>query len=100
MITKQTQKKIKDTVQEYIELFPQEYSQLVYVIEEQRKNMKNDMAEIKSTHALKRGLYTVSETLTNMLIKKLEGSELNEMSEKDSARWFAKEFPQFSLTKV
>lgn len=90
--------RVRLAVKDYQEMYPQEYKDLLVVIQEQRDNLKNDMAEIKG-HSLKRALYTISENLNAMIGKKLDDKDRIEWKEKDSQRWFCKEFPQFQITK-
>lgn len=97
-MNKKTQMLIRTAVIDYIKMFPQEYNDLLYTIQIQRQGLKDEMATVKG-HALKRGLFTISEKLSSMLEKKLSIDELREFRTKDGGRWFAKEFPQFSLTK-
>lgn len=91
--------KIRLAVEDYQRMFPDEYRDLLVQIEHQRQNLDTEMAEIKGTHVLKRGLFTVSETLSVMIGQKLDQEERVMFKELDHQRWFAKEFPQFSITK-
>lgn len=92
--------KIRTAVLDYQKQFPKDYSLLVQYVDHQRKNLKDDMAEIEGTHAIRRALFTISEKLSTMIALKLTEQEALEFREKENQRWFAKEFPQFSLTKV
>lgn len=97
---KETQAKVKDTVAQYISMFPEEYEALVAQVANDRNNLKNDLAEFEKSNALKRALYTISETLSTMIFNRLDADELKEWSNnKESARWFAREYPQFRITK-
>jgi hypothetical protein len=98
MISPKSKMRVRLAVKDYQEMYPQEYKDLLVVIQEQRDNLKNDMAEIKG-HSLKRALYTISENLNAMIGKKLDDKDRIEWKEKDSQRWFCKEFPQFQITK-
>jgi len=98
MISPKAKMRVRLAVKDYQEMYPQEYKDLLIVIQQQKDNLKNDMAEIKG-HSLKRALYTISENLNEMIGKKLEQSDKLEWKEKDSQRWFCKEFPQFQITK-
>lgn len=92
--------KVRTAVADYQRMFPGEYRALMEEIERQKQNLESEMAELKGTHMLKRGLFTVSETLSIMIAKKLDQNEQSSFKELENQRWFAKEFPQFSLTKV
>jgi hypothetical protein len=98
MISPKAKMRVRLAVKDYQEMYPQEYKDLLIVIQQQKDNLKNDMAEIKG-HSLKRALYTISENLNEMIGKKLEQSDKLEWKEKDSQRWFCKEFPQFMISK-
>jgi len=98
MISPKAKMRIRLAVKDYQEMYPDEYKQLMIVIQDQRDNLKDDMAEIKG-HSLKRALYTISETLNAMIGKKLDEAERQEWKEKDVQRWFCKEFPQFMISK-
>lgn len=87
------------SVRDYISMFPDDYKAFLLVIEEERQNLDNEMAEIKSTHAIKRGLSSVPEVLFQMIQKKLDKQEVAEFKSVESQRWFLKEHPQFMLTK-
>lgn len=95
-----TKMKIRTAVLDYQRMFPVEYKQLMGVLEQERLNLENQFAEIKNTHVIKRGLFTISEKLSEMIGLKLTEQERISFKDKDNARWFAKEFPQFSLTKI
>lgn len=94
-----TKMKIRTAVADYQKLFPRDYELLIATINQQRENLANEMAEIKGTHAIQRGLFTISEKLSGMIAMKLTQEEALSFSQKDNARWFAKEFPQFAITK-
>lgn len=96
---KKTRMLIRTAVADYVKMFPDEYRDLLYTIHIQKQNMQDEMATIKKTHAIKRALFTISEKLNAMIEKKLSTDELVEFKTKDGGRWFAKEYPQFSLTK-
>ena len=86
-------------VTDYINMFPQEYKDFLKVIAVQRDGLENEMAEMKGTHFIKRGLSTVPEGLYQMIQKKLGNDQMAEFNALDTQRWFIKEHPQFSLTK-
>lgn len=86
-------------VKDYFEMFPEDWELVKLDIEYQKQNMKNDFASLEGTHALKRALFAVPEKLSIMIGMKLTPEERAEFTQKENARWFADEFPQFSLTK-
>jgi hypothetical protein len=83
-----------------MDMFPEDYKLDLEEIESIRANLKTQFAEVQKTHAIKRALYTVGTKLDAMFLKSLSAEELNELSSLEGGRWFAKEFPQFALTKV
>ncbi len=91
--------KINLAVADYQRMFPDEYKDLLTVIENQRQNLKNEYAEFEGTHMIKRALFTISEKLSNMIAMKLNARERESFKEKDNQRWFCKQYPQFSVTK-
>lgn len=94
-----TKMKVRMAVKDYQKMFPDEYRDLLIVIEDQRQKLDNEMADLKSNHAVKRGLFTVSEKLSTMIALKLSEEERVAFKEQENSRWFAHEFPQFRLTK-
>lgn len=99
MINQKTQVKIRMAVKDYFEMFPEDWELCRQDIEYQKQNMKNDMAALDGTQALDRALFAVPEKLSTMIGLKLTDEERNLFKEKEYARWFADEFPQFRLTK-
>lgn len=79
--------------------FPDDWRECQFEINYQRQNLENDMAEIKGRHAVKRALFSIPEKLSSMIALKLSEHEMAIFKEKENARWFAKEFPQFAITK-
>lgn len=86
-------------VKDYFEMFPEDWELCKLDIEYQKQNMKNDMAALEGTHAIKRALFAVPEKLSAMIGLKLTSEERQEFTQKENARWFADEFPAFRLTK-
>lgn len=88
-------------VADYCKMFPNEYKNTLKLIKTQKQDLKTELAEIKESHGLVRSLYTIPEKLHEMIVTKLqtESGELSKFKELDSARWFAKKFSQFSITK-
>lgn len=84
---------------DYQRMFPEEYQQFLVMIQSQRENLKTEYAELEGVHAIKRGLFSIPEKLSSMIGMKLSEPERQMFKEKENARWFAKEFPQYSLTK-
>lgn len=93
-----TKMRIRTAVADYMKMFPDEYRDLLKAIEIQKQNLKTDMAEIEG-HAVKRALFTVSEKLAAMIAAKLDNEELLHFKTLEGGRWFAKEFPQFRISK-
>lgn len=94
-----TKTKIRIAVKDYFRLFPEDWESVKIDIEYQRQNLADEMAMVKGSHSLKRALFTVPEKLSAMIGKKLNDEERQAFTQLDNARWFAKEFAQFRLTK-
>lgn len=94
--------RIRTAVRDYQTMFPKEYKELMKVIEYDRQNLKTEMAEITETRGGSdmRLLFEIDERLSTMIGMKLTHDEQVEFKEKENTRWFAKEFPQFAITKV
>lgn len=80
-------------------MFPDEYGETLKIIAHQKDNLENEMASVKSTHAIKRALSTIPEKLFQMIQKKLSKEEVVEFNSIETQRWFLTEWPQFRLTK-
>lgn len=93
--------KIRTAVTDYQNLFPEEYKQLLKVIEYDKQNLKTEFAELKETRGggdWRMG-FEVSERLFQMIYMKLNDEERDQFKEQKNQRWFMKEFPQFRITK-
>lgn len=95
----QTKIKIRTAVADYFRMFPEDWEACKVEISIQRQGLDHELASIKGTHAIRRALFTIPEKLSAMIAKKLNDNELLQFKEKESGRWFAKEFKQFSITK-
>ena len=98
-----TQARIKNLVEGYKKLFPEEYKIACEAVIMQRHIQNDEFASVKGEHAapsVQRKLYEIPETLYMTLIKELDGDELNYWKSKEGGRWFADTFKQFSLTKI
>lgn len=91
--------RIRTAVADYMRMFPEDWKECQIEIAYQKQNLENDMAEVRGTHNLQRALFSIPEKLSIMIAKKLESNELALFKEKENARWFAKEFPVFAITK-
>lgn len=94
--------RIRTAVADYQAMFPKDYKELMKAIAYQKQNLKTDMAEITETRGATdiRALFTIDEKLSTMLGMKLTNEELIEFRTRETTRWFAKEFPQFAITKA
>lgn len=94
-----TKTKIRMAVKDYFQMFAEDWELCKQDIEYQRQNLRTDFAELEGTQNLKRALFSVPEKLSVMIGKKLTDEERHLFTEKENARWFANEFPQFRITK-
>lgn len=94
--------RIRTAVRDYQKMFPQDYKELMKAIAWSRQNLKTELAEITDTRGGSdmRLLFEIDEKLSTMIGMKLTNEELLEFREKENTRWFAKEFPQFAISKV
>ena len=102
------QHKITQIVQQYKNLFPQEYLDVVEIVKQERLNQrtqfadmpKGSMAKGATTPMVERALIKWPVTLYNLMGMKLTEEEKNYLfSDKDKKglRWFAKKYPEFKL---
>lgn len=94
-----TRTKIRLAVKDYFEMFPEDWELVKPEIEKMRQNKVTDFAELKGSDNVKRALFAVPEKLSSMIGLKLDEEERLLFTEKENARWFAKEYPQFRITK-
>ena len=99
MIDDKTKMRIRTAVADYFKMFPEDWEEAKVEIQMQRQNLDNEYAQLKSTHALQRALYTIPEKLSAMIAKKLTPEQIQLFTEKANARWFANEFPLFRISK-
>lgn len=85
-------------VKDYFEMFPEDWKEAKLEIQIQREGLDNEFASLKETHAITRALYSIPEKLSAMIGKKLTQEEIALFKEKENARWFANEFPQFRIS--
>lgn len=97
-----TKNRIKNLVNGYKELFPQEYEATVLFVTSNRKLQENEFASLKKEqNMIERALYEIPEKLSQMITKELSVEELEFFKSKQGGRWFAKTFSQFALaTKI
>lgn len=93
-----TKAKIKAIVVSYIKLFPKEFSDIKKFLIEKRELLENEFGQMK-TEMLKRILYEIPENLDTMFNEQLSIDELEEFKTLEGGRWFAKNFPDFRITK-
>lgn len=103
MIDRQhAQKRIKNIVQLYKQMFPQEYKQACEAVIMLRKMQEDEFATVKGEHAgvsAQRALMETPEKLYMSLANELDGEELLYFKSVEGARWFIKVFPEFSLQR-
>lgn len=103
MVDKQhCQKRIINIVSLYKRMFPQEYKQVCEAVVMLRKMQEDEYASVKGEHAgvsAQRALIEMPENLYNSLQTQLDGEELGWFKSKEGARWFIKQFREFSLQR-
>jgi len=94
-----TKEKIKRIVGEYKRMFPGEYNLVIKQIKRNRDNQRTKFAEMKQTGIVERALIEIPETLNTMFRLRFTENEEEEFRTKKAMRWFAKEYPMFSLAE-
>lgn len=93
-----TKTKIRMAVKDYFSMFSEDWELCKLDIDIQRQGLKNEFASLEGTHAIQRALFAVPEKLSTMIAMKLTDEERQSFTQKENARWFAEEFPQFRIT--
>lgn len=99
MLIPKDKMRVNLAVKDYIEMFPDEYKACLDVVAYQRDHLDDEMAEVKSTHMVKRMLSTVPEKLHEMIRAKIGNENMTEFQSKETQRWFLTEYPQFRISK-
>jgi len=94
-----TKMRIRMAVGDYFKMFPDDWELCKLDIQYQRQNLRDGLATLEGSQSIKRALFSVPEKLAAMIGKKLTTPELQLFKEKENARWFAREFPQFRITE-
>lgn len=96
MSKNKTQAKIKSITLQYINIFSDEVALFNKAMQSKRQE---GTGEIQGDHVVSRAILEVPETLNNMFIMKLTEEDREFFDTKEGVRWFAREFPIFSLVK-
>jgi hypothetical protein len=91
--------KIKKVVLDYKKLFPQEYDDVKEVVKQKRNLKANPFGATLKDSALGRHILEMPETLHAIFNLRLDDEEMKVFNLKDSKRWFAKEFKEFSVAE-
>lgn len=100
------QKKLKEIVKSYKQLWPDEYRAVCDIVKNKRKNNKDKFGSVRGGDAgkdhgmLERALFEISETLSVIIYKKLSSEEFAWHTSKEGGRWFQKTFKEFSLSEL
>lgn len=93
-------KKVKNLVEGYKIVFPEDYKAVVTWIDTNRRIQENEFASLKQDNGmLHRAIYELPEALSVSIENELDGEQLAYFKTKECARWFAKTFPEFSLAQ-
>lgn len=95
----QVKEKVKNQVERYKELFPEEYKTVVAYLKEKRKNLFTKFGELKkgSSEILERGMFEIPETLDTMLNINMTVEQNQYRKTKEFAYWFMKEYREFLI---
>lgn len=86
--------KIAEAVEEYEEVYPDEYALFIKYNEENKTNNK-DYGEFSDDGMVERLVYELPEKLYNIIEKKLTAEESEEFNSKDFTSWFVTNYPEF-----
>lgn len=90
--------KIRQIVNEYIKLFPQEWSDFKTMMKDNRDKNKNDFGAVNmpGVDYIERKLFEIPETMHTIINVRLSDEEKSWWDTKEAGRWFAKTFREFS----
>jgi hypothetical protein len=104
-----TQRKITNLVEDYIEMFPQEYQNFRDGMKQKVELQQGDFSEMEGSDVIDRALFEIPETLYSIFQTKLTDEEYHYLfpkpdknfkeTNKEGPRWFARKFKAFRLTK-
>lgn len=96
------QNQIIKITENYKEMFPAEYRAVVNYLEERRKNLKTNFAELKESKGgsntpelIERAIHEIPVTLEKMFQVSLSIEGLMWFRTKEGSRWFANEYREF-----
>ena len=94
--------RVRTAVRDYQDMFPEDYKVLLKEVQYCRENLKTEFAEMPDTRGGQdmRLLFITDERLNTMIGMKLTNDELLDFRDKVNTRWFAKEYPQFAISKA
>lgn len=95
----QTKEKIKQIVEHYKTMFPDEFRLVIEQIKFNRKQQKDKFASMVKTDFIERALVETPETLHAMFDIRLTDDEKLEFKSKKGVRWFAETYPMFKLAE-
>lgn len=90
-----TKGKIKQAVKAYKRRYPDQYKIVCKAIALKRSMKKDEYARID--HSDMRGLFEIPEDLHTAFVMLLDAEEITWFKTKDGGRWFARQYPEFSL---
>jgi len=98
----ETKQKVKSIVKQYKTLFPNEYDYVVDLVmdKKQQNALSNNATGKIDGQVLERALCEYPETLSNMIISKLDSEELKWFHSREGANWFAQTFKEFNVVKL
>jgi nicotinamide mononucleotide adenylyltransferase len=94
--------KLKTLTEQYKRILPDEYVSVVAAIAQNRKKLKDEWAQMKGSDMIQRHLLEMPEMLDNLITMNLTDEELkvwNQDKEHKLRRWYAKEYPEFRVSK-
>lgn len=99
-----TRLKLTGITEQYKQLFPDDYEAVVRYVKALKKGLINEHADLRKfgTNVIDRALVEWPEILLNMIELKLTKGEREELFEDKNhklIRWYAREYPEFMVSK-
>lgn len=99
-IENETKAKIMLAVKTYIELCPKEYDACISQINRKRWMQEDNFSSIDGgNNIVQRALFEIPDNLFQIIVKGLEVDEIKQFKGKKGSRWFAKQYPEFRVSK-
>lgn len=92
-------KKIISVVNEYKNVYKEEYDLFCTQIKLVQKSQTNEFSEIQNSDMVERKIAEYPETLLGVIKARLSHDEFKYFETKEGTRWFVKQFKEFSVSQ-